>query len=92
MEAVQGAESVACYCGVLGGREAGVGRDLAHGGHGAVLGRAAVGDEETVGGQRRARVLQPLQRVPTERLGQVVRSAASTADCTAPQHAVHCMA
>ena len=55
-----------------GGREASARRDLSDGGHWAVFGRAAGGNEETVGGQWSAGMLQSVERVSAERLRQVV--------------------
>ena len=47
-------------------------QNFAHGRHGAVRAGAARGHEAAVGGRRRAELLQPLQRVSAERLGQVL--------------------
>lgn len=53
-------------------RQDGVRRDPTDGGHGAVQRGAAGRYEETVGGRRRPGVLRPLQRVPAQRLRQIV--------------------
>lgn len=60
-----------CMC-VADGREDGVRRDTADGGHGAVLRGAAGGHEEALGGRRSPGVLRPLQRVPAQRFCQIV--------------------
>ena len=57
-------------------REDGAGRDRADGGHGAVLGGAASGDASSLVRQRSAGVLRTLQRVPAQRLRQIVSAAA----------------
>jgi len=61
---------VMCACAV--GCEDDCRCDNTHGGHGTVFWRAAGGDEATVDGQRRTGVLRSLQRVPAQRLRQVV--------------------
>jgi len=53
-----------CHLSCADGREADRGRDIAHGGHGAVLRRPAVGHEATVDRHRGPTVLRALQRVP----------------------------
>ena len=57
------------------GRQDGPGRDIANGRYRAVL-RGAVGCyEAAMGGQRRAGVLRQIQRIPTQRLGEIVSRA-----------------
>ncbi len=55
-----------------GRRQDGHGRGVAHGGHGALLGGASGGDAAAVGGRRSAGVLLEVQRVPAQRLGEIV--------------------
>ena len=55
-------------------RQDGDGRGLPHGGHGALLGGAAGRHAAAVDGRRRPGVLLALQRVPAQRLGQIVSS------------------
>ena len=57
-------------------RQDGDGRGVAHGGHGALLGGAAGRHAAALDGRRRPGVLLPLQRVPAQRLGQIVSTTA----------------
>ncbi len=60
------------YTSFPGRRQDGHGRGVAHGGHGALLGGASGGDAAAVGGRRSAGVLLEVQRVPAQRLGEIV--------------------
>ena len=57
-------------------RQDGDGRGVAHGGHGALLGGAAGRHAAALDGRRRPGVLLALQRVPAQRLGQIVSTTA----------------
>lgn len=63
-------------------RQDGVRRDPADGGHGAVQRGAAGGHEAALGRPGRAGVLRPLQRVPAERLRQIVSDVLDILYCT----------
>ena len=57
---------------ILGRCQDGDGRGVPHGRHGTVL-RGAVGrHEEVVDGRRRSAVFRKIQRIPTQRFGQIV--------------------
>lgn len=58
---------------VSGGCQVGHGRGGPDGGHGALLGGAPGSDEETLGRLGGTGVLRPIQRIPAQRLRQIVR-------------------
>lgn len=69
---VTGALMYYCHCHSVARWQNGVWRDSKNGGHGTVFGGAAGGDETTLGRLGSTGVFRSLQRVPAQRLCQIV--------------------